>query len=75
MLKLYRDFLFHSVTSDGKPWLSNAHIVQSLNKLDAGSDEKVQLVSRDEQSVLVVTYNELKNCLDRAFQELLDASI
>lgn len=74
MLKLFRDYLFHAVTAEGKPWMSNAHIVQNLNKLDCGAQEKVQLVSRDEQSVLVVTYNELKNCLDRAFQELLDAS-
>ncbi|XP_073841801.1 poly(A) specific ribonuclease subunit PAN3 isoform X4 [Musca autumnalis] len=71
MLKLFRDFLFHSVTEDGRPWLDHAHIVQCLNKLDAGSLERVQLMSRDEQSVLIVTYAELKNCLDKAFSELL----
>lgn len=41
MLKLFRDFLFHSVTEDGRPWLDHAHIVQCLNKLDAGSIERV----------------------------------
>lgn len=41
MLKLYRDYLFHAVTEDGRPWLDHAHIVQSLNKLDAGVLEKV----------------------------------
>lgn len=41
MLKLYRDYLFHSVTEDGRPWLDHSHIVQSLNKLDAGVIEKV----------------------------------
>lgn len=97
MLKLFRDFLFHSVADDGRPWLDHAHIVQVLNKLDAGSLErvraillnirisrfylikyfpfllyfKVQLMSRDEQSVLIVTYAELKNCLEKAFSELL----
>lgn len=75
ILKLFRHHLFHCMTEQGKPWLSNAHIVQNLNKLDAGSNEKVQLVSRDEQSVLVVTYLELKNCLERSFQELVDSSI
>lgn len=45
MLKLYRDFLLHAVTEDGRPWLDHAHIVQSLNKLDAGVLEKVQLYS------------------------------
>ncbi|XP_075163488.1 poly(A) specific ribonuclease subunit PAN3 isoform X4 [Haematobia irritans] len=71
MLKLFRDYLFHSVTEEGRPWLDHAHIVQCLNKLDAGSLEKVQLMSRDEQSVLIVTYAELKNCLEKAFSELM----
>ncbi|XP_055690209.1 PAN2-PAN3 deadenylation complex subunit PAN3 isoform X2 [Lutzomyia longipalpis] len=70
MLKLFRDYLFHSVSEDGRPWLDHAHIVQCLNKLDAGTMEKVQLMSRDEQSVLVVTYAELKHCLEQAFGEL-----
>ncbi|XP_059216129.1 PAN2-PAN3 deadenylation complex subunit PAN3 isoform X3 [Stomoxys calcitrans] len=71
MLKLFRDYLFHSVTEEGRPWLDHAHIVQCLNKLDAGSLERVQLMSRDEQSVLIVTYAELKNCLEKAFSELM----
>ncbi|GAB0094648.1 PAN2-PAN3 deadenylation complex subunit PAN3 [Sergentomyia squamirostris] len=70
MLKLFRDYLFHSVSEDGRPWLDHAHIVQCLNKLDAGTMEKVQLMSRDEQSILVVTYAELKHCLEQAFNEL-----
>lgn len=41
MLKLFRDYLFHSTTEDGRPWLDHAHIVQSLNKLDVGSMERV----------------------------------
>lgn len=45
MLKLFRDFLFHSVTEDGRPWLDHAHIVQCLNKLDAGSIERVSCAS------------------------------
>lgn len=71
MLKLFRDYLFHTVTEDGRPWLDMAHIVTTLNKLDAGLMEKVQLMSRDEQSVLVVTYAELKHCLDGGFNELI----
>ncbi|XP_031623876.1 PAN2-PAN3 deadenylation complex subunit PAN3 isoform X4 [Contarinia nasturtii] len=70
MLKLFRDFLFHAVNEDGTPWLDHAHIIQCLNKLDAGTLEKVQLVSRDEQSILIVTYAELKHCLEQAFSEL-----
>lgn len=44
MLKLFRDYLFHSVTEDGRPYLDQAHIVKCLNKLDAGVMEKVQLI-------------------------------
>lgn len=44
MLKLFRDYLFHSVSEDGRPWLDHAHIVQCLNKLDAGTMERVSLI-------------------------------
>ena len=33
-----------------------AHVIESLNKLDSGIDEKVTLMSRDEQSVLIVRF-------------------
>ncbi|KAK2563253.1 PAN2-PAN3 deadenylation complex subunit Pan3 [Acropora cervicornis] len=75
LLKLFRDYLFHQVTDIGGPWIDLAHIVACLNKLDAGSAEKVCLVSRDEQSVLVVSYRDLKNCFDGAFSEILSASL
>ncbi|XP_073976330.1 poly(A) specific ribonuclease subunit PAN3 isoform X1 [Rhodnius prolixus] len=71
MLKLFRDHVFHQVTEDGRPYLDMAHVVHSLNKLDAGTNEKVCLMSRDEQSVLVVTYAELKHCLQQSFAELV----
>lgn len=74
MLKLFRDYLFHQVTKDGKPWIDLAHVVQALNKLDAGVPEKICLMSRDEQNVLVVSYSELKQCLESSFGELLAAS-
>ena len=41
MLKLFRDYVFHQVTEDGRPWLDMAHVVTCLNKLDAGVNEKV----------------------------------
>lgn len=47
MLKLFRDYLFHSVTEDGRPWMDHAHIVQCLNRLDAGTMEKVSGEVRD----------------------------
>jgi hypothetical protein len=36
-------------------------------KLDAGTDERIMLVSRDEQSVLVVSYKDVKSCVASAF--------
>lgn len=31
-------------------------------------------MSRDEQSVLIVSYSELKNCLEKAFSELMSTT-
>ncbi|XP_064400675.1 PAN2-PAN3 deadenylation complex subunit pan3-like [Halichondria panicea] len=74
LMKLFRDHLFHQVHNSGKPWVDLAHIVQTLNKLDAGVEETVALHSRDEQSVLVVTYAELKRCLQTTFTDVLSSS-
>ncbi|KAK6627609.1 hypothetical protein RUM44_010087 [Polyplax serrata] len=74
MLKLFRDYVFHQVTEDGRPWLEMSHIVQCLNKLDSGSLEKICLMSRDEQSVLVVSYEELKHCLEQSFNEVVTSA-
>ena len=46
------------------------HVLSCLNKLDAGTDERLMLVSRDEQSCLVVSYREVKTCVEAAFSEL-----
>lgn len=51
MLKLFRDYVFHQVTEDGRPWLDMAHVIQCLNKLDAGVQEKVYLIP-DKQKLL-----------------------
>ena len=70
LLKLFRDYVFHQVTVDGRPWLDLSHVVHCLNRLDAGVFEKVCLMSRDEQSVLITTYAELKQCMDQSFGEV-----
>lgn len=43
-------------------------------QLDAGVPEKICLMSRDAQSVIVVTYTELKQCFENGFGELLNAA-
>ena len=90
MLKLFRDYVFHQVMEDGRPFLDLAHVIACLNRLDAGIPDKVKweiifkklskiflqvcLMSRDEQNVLVVSYAELKNCLEQSYSEVLSAA-
>lgn len=40
--------------------LDLSHVLTCLNKLDAGIEDKVMLVSRDSQSCLVVSYREVR---------------
>lgn len=72
-LKLFRDYVFHQVDGQGHPVVDLAHVLACLNKLDAGSEERISLVSRDEQNVLVVSYRELKRGVEGAFQDLIKA--
>lgn len=72
-LKLFRDYVFHQVDNNGHPVTNLAHVLDCLNKLDAGSEEKIALISRDEQNVLVVSYRELKRGVESAFQDLVKA--
>ena len=45
----------------------------TIIQLDAGTEERIMLVSRDEQSCLVVSYKELKSCIESTFR-LVDCS-
>ncbi|KAJ2766642.1 PAB-dependent poly(A)-specific ribonuclease subunit 3 [Coemansia nantahalensis] len=71
---LFRDYVFRSVDEDGVLATDMAHVIGNLNKLDAGSSEKVMLVSRDDKSCLVVSYSEVKRSIDSAYSELLAAA-
>lgn len=72
-LKLFRDYVFHQIDANGNPVLDLGHVVSCLNKLDAGSEEKICLVSRDEQNCFVVSYREVKRGIEAAFQDLIKA--
>lgn len=74
MIKLFRDYLLYQVSEDGQPLLDLSHIVANLNKLEQASPEKLCLVSRDEQNVLIVSFAELKKCFDSSFQDLFPSS-
>ncbi|CAI4230471.1 unnamed protein product [Auanema sp. JU1783] len=75
LLKLFRDYVFHQVMENGKPWLDMAHIVHCLNKLDAGVPEKIELVSRDGDNLIIVSYGDLKRCIETAFRDLTNSTI
>ncbi|CAH7671664.1 hypothetical protein PPACK8108_LOCUS6464 [Phakopsora pachyrhizi] len=70
LLKLFRDYVFHQVDSVGKPVIDLSHVLTCLNKLDAGLDERITLISRDDQTCAVVSYAEIKRILDSAFRDL-----
>ncbi|TQW12261.1 poly(A)-binding protein-dependent poly(A) ribonuclease [Cordyceps javanica] len=74
MLKLFRDHVFHQVDGSNNPVLDMGHMLRNLNKLDAGTDEKICLTSRDEQTSFIVSYKELKKQLGSAFNDLQKAS-
>ncbi|RFU72275.1 pab-dependent polya-specific ribonuclease subunit pan3 [Trichoderma arundinaceum] len=74
MMKLFRDYVFHQVDSNGNPVMDAGHMIRCLNKLDAGVDERICLTSRDEQTSFVVSYKELKKQLANAFGELTKAA-
>ncbi|KAI9274658.1 hypothetical protein BDA99DRAFT_498161 [Phascolomyces articulosus] len=70
IIKLFRDYVFHQVDENGLPVVNMVHVLSCLNKLDAGVDEKIVLMSRDEESCLIVSYKEVKNCILSAFKDL-----
>lgn len=71
LLKLFRDYVFHQVDEDGAPVLDFSHVIESMNKLDMGVEEKILLTSRDEKSMLVLSFKDLRRCLAEAFGELV----
>jgi PAB-dependent poly(A)-specific ribonuclease subunit 3 len=70
-LKLFRDYVFHQVSADGKPVCDLGHMISCLNKLDAGTDEMIRLTSRDEETIFYVTYKEIKKQVALAWNELV----
>ncbi|CEO98451.1 unnamed protein product (mitochondrion) [Plasmodiophora brassicae] len=69
-IKLFRDYLFHQVDDQGNPVVDLALLVHCLNKVDAGVPEKMILSSRDQSTLLVLGFDDLKRCIETAFDEL-----
>ena len=68
VLALFRDHLFRVDDPQRNPSDADmGRIIDCLNKLDVGSSERLVLVSRDEQTALVVNYAEIKQALEQCF--------
>ncbi len=74
VIKLFRDYLFHQVGEEGEPVLDVGHMVETLNKLDVADAEQILLMSRDNRSMLVVSFADIQRCLQTSFEELLQAA-
>lgn len=74
VLPLFRDYVFHQVDAQGHPVVDMGHILACLNKLDVGVEEKVTLTTRDDQSVIIVSFKELKQTVESAWAELMRRS-
>jgi PAB-dependent poly(A)-specific ribonuclease subunit 3 len=74
MMKLFRDYVFHQVDVNGNPVVDPGHMLRCLNKLDVGTDERICLTSRDDQTVFIVTYKELKRQFQSSFNDLFKNS-
>jgi len=74
VLKLFRDYVFHQNSQDGLPVLDAGHMVSALNKLDCGDPEKILLCSRDNKDILVVSFADVRRCLEAAVGDLTGMS-
>lgn len=68
VIKLFQQFVFNSYDECGKPVVDLSRILYNLNKLDAGVDEKILLISAEEDSCIIVSYKEVKNIIELTFR-------
>lgn len=73
-IALFRDYVFHQVDAQGNPVVNMGHILTCLNKLDVGVEEKIQLSTRDELTIIIVSYREVKTEIEKAWQDLMRRS-
>lgn len=74
ILPIFRDYVFHQVDSTGRPVLDLAHVISCLNKVDTGSEERVSLTSRDENTCVVISFREIRTVVDGLWGELVRRS-
>jgi PAB-dependent poly(A)-specific ribonuclease subunit 3 len=70
-LKLFRDYIFHAVDSNGRPNVDLSHVLNCLNRLDAGTSDQIQLMSKDGETVFHVSFHQMKRVLESEFNALM----
>jgi PAB-dependent poly(A)-specific ribonuclease subunit 3 len=70
LLHLFRDWLFNAPAPDGVRRPDWGHAYEALAKLDAGVPERILLLSRDEASMLVASYGDIKRCAEAAYAQM-----
>jgi len=68
VLILFEHYLFHQRTEKGYPDLDMAHVIETLNKLDTGSPERILL--QDEDTAMAISFAELRSRIESAYKEL-----
>eukprot|EP01080_Neovahlkampfia_damariscottae_P000569 gene569-8079_t len=71
IISLFKDYLFNQLNENDQQIIDFGHVIDCLNKLDIGSNDKILLITKDEDSLLVISFKELKNCIGLAFHDLL----
>ncbi|EKU21590.1 hypothetical protein NGA_0369010, partial [Nannochloropsis gaditana CCMP526] len=64
-----QDYVYHQEDEGGRPVLDLGHVVHSLNRLDSGDPEKILLMSRDGHTMIIVSFQDVKRCLEAAWLE------
>ena len=74
IIRLFCDYVFHQKDEQLHPVFEYGRVVDSLAKLDAGEQESIQLCSADGKTMLVCTFEDIKQSLDNLYGEIIAQS-
>ncbi|RLV93544.1 PAB-dependent poly [Spathaspora sp. JA1] len=67
-IKLFHNFIFNCFDEMGKRIIDLSKVIINLNKLDCGIDEKVLLVSNDDNECIIASFKEIRDIIDSQFR-------
>mmetsp|Transcript_26831 Transcript_26831/g.49312 ORF Transcript_26831/g.49312 Transcript_26831/m.49312 type:complete len:186 (-) Transcript_26831:248-805(-) len=72
LLRLFKSYCFDTLESfpadEGVDW---GRVMEALTKVNVEAKEEIVLTSKDESVILVVSYSDVKRCLERRFSEIV----